>query len=206
MPIIPIVAIAGVALAVAGTAASMASASQQAKASAAAAKANAQQQAHEQETQAQLALREQQVAEGQAQQEAQLRAVEADSERRQAERLFAEQRTVMGASGIEFTGSPLLVAIETAQEAELQIAQGEWASQQRQQALRDQANVRQFEAGEFRRGARNTLALGAWQGAQYRAAGRMGMLQAGLQGASQIAGIGTNYLLTQRQSPLAMGG
>lgn len=179
----------------------MASASQQAKASAAAAKANAQLGAQEQETQAQLALREAQVAQNQAASEAQLRAVDADSERRQADRLFAEQRALIGASGLEFSGSPLLVAIESAQEAELQIAQGTWASEQRQLALRDTAEVRTFEAGEFRRGARNTLALGAFQAGQYRTAGRYATLSAGVQGASQAVGVGTNYLLTQRQLP-----
>jgi hypothetical protein len=190
--------VAGVVLAVAATAVSISSAQQQAKAGAAAAKANAQQAANEQETQAQMALRESQVAQNQAQQEQQLSAVEQDSQRRQAERLFAEQRAIIGASGMEFSGSPLLIAIESAQEAELSIAQGQWQSEQRQLALRDTASVRTFEAGEFRRGARNSLALGSFQAAQYRTAGRYATIQAGLQGASQIAGLGTNYLLTQR--------
>jgi hypothetical protein len=174
---------------VASTALSMASAQQQASAVAKSAKLNARLAQQEQETQAQLAMREASIAEHQALQEGALRDIERDSERRQADRLLAEQRALIGGLGIEFGGSPLLVAVETAEELELEIAMRDFESQQRQQTLRDQGLLRTFEASEFRRAGRNALGVGAFQARQARTAGHWQMASAFTTGLRQGTGI-----------------
>lgn len=174
----------GTAVSVAGQ---LSAAAQQAKA----AQLNAQMTANENEARAQLSDREAVIAARESAQEA--LAIERDVETRRLEfsRLQGEQRAAIGASGIEFQGTPLLILAETAREAELDVQSMRQASEQRQLALRDQAALREFEAGELRRGAVNAKRVGKFEAGSIRQAGAFRALSTGISGVSSA----TNILL-----------
>jgi hypothetical protein len=181
-------AIAAVAIA---TTVSIASAQAQASAAATAAKTNAKIAARDAEANARLAERDAQVARNAATQEELLLDFDVASATRGTERLLSTQRALIGASGVEFSGSPLLVAIDTAREAELQIEAQRFDSRLRQQELRDQAALSTFQAGELRATGRNALNVGRFQARAARVAGNYRSLEAGVQGAAS----GTSILL-----------
>jgi hypothetical protein len=193
-----IIAIAGLTLAAAGTAVSIAGAQAQADAAADAAKTNARIAARDAEANARLADREAQVARNAAVQEDLLLDFDVESSNRGMERLLSTQRALIGASGVEFGGSPLLVAIDTAREAELQIEAQRFDSRLRQQELRDQAALSTFQAAELRATGRHALSVGRFQAGAARSAGRWRSLELGLEGAAAA----TSVVL---KSPTAFG-
>jgi hypothetical protein len=186
MPVLPIAAVAVAAI---GTAVSLAAAKSQAEAAATSAKANAKIAARDAEVEARLAERDAQVARNAATQEEQAMAFDTENARRGKERLLSTQRAVMGASGVEFGGSPLLVAIDTAREAELAIEADRFQSRLRQQELRDQAALSTFRAGELRATGRNYLSVGRFEAQAARNAGNWSALEAGIEGAANVTSV-----------------
>jgi hypothetical protein len=184
-----IAAFAAVAVAAAGTAVSVAGAQGQANAAARAARSNARIAQRDAETEARLAERDAQVAQYAATQEERALAFDVAQQNRAKARLLGTQEALIGASGVEFGGSPLLVAIETAQEAELQIESARFESRLRQQELRDSAALATFRGRELRDTGRNYLSVGRFEAAAARSAAKGRALEAGIEGATSATSV-----------------
>ena len=72
--------------------------------------------------------------------------------RRLFQRVSARRRAFVGASGVEFSGSQLLVAADEAREMELDIAALEFGSQRAQAELQEAQDLALFQAAEVRAG------------------------------------------------------
>lgn len=187
-----------IAAVVVATTVSIAAAQAQANAAANAAKTNAKIANRDAEANARLADREAQVAANAATQEELSLGFDVENADRGKERLLSTQRALIGASGVEFSGSPLLVAIDTAREAELQIEAQKFESRLRQQELRDNAALSRFQATELRNTGRNALSVGRFQAQAARVAGNYGSLEAGVSGVSSgVSAYQTGVLLKQ---------
>lgn len=148
---------------------------QSSKAAAQNAKLNAQLANQEAVAQAQVSERQARVSENALEQERRALAFDLRNEQRRIDALLAQQRQAIGASGVEFTGSPLLVAVETAREEALNLEALRFESAQRQQVLGDEALLQRFQANELRRRGLGQLAIGSFRARTIR---QLGTLQA----------------------------
>lgn len=98
-----------------------------------------------------------QIAEQQAEVERQHANIEAARQRRDTQKLLSTQRARYGASGVAFTGSPLEVLSETAEDAEYDALLTEWVGRMR-------GGYYDAEAGMRRRSARSER-IGSYIGA-----------------------------------------
>lgn len=155
-----ILAIVGAVAAVAGTGVAVYSAYQQSEAQAQAAKYNRQ-----------AALNEAAQAEDAAK-------AEANQQREQYRRIIGANRAAVGASGVEETGSPLLVMADNAAQAELNARMTEYAGQVRGTSARTQAELYRVT------------------GANARTAGALSMAGTALTGAANLADRGYGYYRT----------
>lgn len=144
------------------------SAVQQAQTGVAVSRFNQRTQQRQAEQQALLLERDARVAEQEAQQEAEASAFDIRQRRRLFGRQRATRRAAIGAAGTEFTGSNLLVAADEAREMELDIAAMQFASEGRQAALRDEAGLLEFQAGEARRTGQVAAGAGRFERRQIR--------------------------------------
>lgn len=182
VPVI-IIAVLAIAAATMATISSM----QASKAAANNARLNAQLGNQEAQAQARVADRQAQQATNSLQQEQQALAFDLRNEQRRIDALLAQQRQVIGASGVEMVGSPLLVAVETAREEALNLEAMRWESQQRQQAFGDEAALQRFQANELRQRGVAQLSIGTFRARTIRQVGRLQAAGTALQGAGQVA-------------------
>lgn len=193
---IPVILVAAT---VAATAISVASSVRQGQLQARAAEFNAKQAAAGNEAEARMAERRAQIAENEALAEKQAAAFDEETRRNQFSRQFAKRRAEIGASGFEFSGSPLLVAIDEAREAELDIEAMTFASETRQRGLLDEAGLERFRAEEFRKAGQTSLGIGRARASAARTEGALGAIGAGISGA---ASAGRTLMSPSMQSQL----
>lgn len=144
----------------AGTFLQIAGAIRQGQSAAAEARFNARQKAAQSETEARLAERRAQVAENDVLAEQQALAFDVQTRRKEFARQFAKRRAAIGAAGLEYTGSSLLVAIDEARQAELDVEAMQWESERKQAGLSDEASMERFQAEELRKGIPVALGIG----------------------------------------------
>jgi len=101
------------------------------------------------------------------------------------ERFQGRETAAIGASGFEFSGSPILIAMETARRAALGRANIIFESEQRQRQLEDQTGLLRFQAGQVRRRGEAAPAIGAFEARNLRQAANVQSLGIGLSGAAQ---------------------
>jgi hypothetical protein len=172
---------------VVGTGLSAMSALRQGQVSADTARVNAQIQRRQAEVQARLSEREAQQAEYDALQIEQDTKVAEAQQRQAGTYLQASQRAAAGASGIEATGSPLLVLQETASQLELDALTIRRAGEREAAGARDEARMRRWQAEELRRSGQLSLDIGRYQSRAARQAGRLGAFSSLLSGGTSMA-------------------
>ena len=134
-------------------------------------------------SQAQMAEREAQSLDYEA---ADIRATTAFDVTRQQEQgaaFTSQQRADVAASGLEASGSPLLVMSETAKQIELDKLAIEHGGEAEARRAEDAARMARYQAGELRKGIPLRLELGRYQAKAARASGN-------IQAASSIIGAG----------------
>ena len=138
------------------------------------------------EAQAAWNLYNSKVAQRQAEAEERAAAFESKQQKRRAEALLAKQRALIGASGVEMTGSPLLVAEDTAAQLAKEATNIRLTGQRRAQAYRSQSILDVSKAS-----AAKSKAAGYGQAA--KGYGRAAITSAGstlLQGGAQAGYMG----------------
>lgn len=185
---VPLAIIAVVAVLAAATVATMSSI-QASKAAASNAQLNSQLGNQEAIAQARVAERQAQLSQNAVQQEQQALAFDLRNEQRRIDALLAQQRQVIGASGVELTGSPLLVTVETAREEALNLEAMRFESTQRQQQLGDEAQLSRFQANELRARGLGQLSIGQFRSRTLKQAGRMQAAGTALQGVASAASV-----------------
>lgn len=158
-------------LSAAGTAISAVSALNQGKTQADVTLTNAKLQARERIAQAQMAERGALEAIQEASAEREAGAYEEARQREHDVAYQATQRAMAGASGLEFTGSPMLIMVETARQQALDRLALRHASETRAREAEDAAVMQRYQAGELRQGAALGLDLGRYQAKVARRAG-----------------------------------
>ncbi|MCI0440044.1 MAG: hypothetical protein L0177_13085 [Chloroflexi bacterium] len=138
--------------------------------------------------QAQVVERQAQQSANAIQQEEQALAFDVRNEQRRIDALLAQQRQAIGASGFEFTGSPLLIAVETAREEAIGLEALRFQTRQRQQALRDEQRLQEFQATELRTRGVSQLKIGSFRARTIRQLGRVEAAGVALQGAASVTG------------------
>lgn len=172
-----------------GTVFSMASNIRQGAVAAKAAEFNAQQRQAQSEAEARLAERRAQQADNDALAEAQASAFDIENRGRAFRRQMAKRRAGIAASGIEPTGSPLLVAIDEAREAELDLEAMRLESENRQRGSRDEAAIERFQAEELRTSGRTARQLGGVRSRELRRQGVLMAVGKGISGAARVGRI-----------------
>lgn len=180
---VPLVIVA-VVLAVAAATVATISSIQASQAAARNAKLNAQLANQDAIAQAQVSERQARQSENAILQEQQALAFDLRNEQHRIDALLASQRQAIGASGIEMTGSPLLVTVETARQEALNLEALQFESQMRQQALRDEASLARFQATELRTRGTSQLAIGSFRARTIRQLGRLQAAGTALEGAA----------------------
>lgn len=188
------ISITAAVIALIGTAVSVAGSIRAGQAQAAAAKFNARQQAAQQESEARLAEREAQQSAQALQGEQDASAFDLATLERQFARRESTRLATVGASGVEPTGSPLLVAIDEGREAALTLEAERYQSGLRRHELADQGTLATFQASELRRQAPVALGIGRARAAQFRQEATLTAIGTGLTG---VASAGRT-LLTPR--------
>lgn len=140
------------------------------------------------QAQAQIAERQARQSENAIDQEQQALAFDVRNEERRIDALLASQRQAIGASGIEFVGSPLLVAVETAREEAIGLEAVRFESRQRQQQLREEGELQRFQATELRSRGASQLRIGSFRSRTIRQVGRVQAAGVALSGAADVAG------------------
>lgn len=97
-----------------------------------------------------------------------------------------QETAAIGASGFEFSGSPILIAMENARRAALGRANIIFQSEQRQRQLEDQTGLLRFQAGQVRRRGEAAPAIGAFEARNLQTAANVGSLAIGLSGAARV--------------------
>lgn len=151
---------AGGSLSAAGAGVQMFAVLQQAQTQSAISRFNARVARRNAEQDALLLERDASIADLDAEQERTARDFDVKTRRKIFSRIRARRRSQIGASGLEFSGSPLVVAADEAREMELDIAALEFVSEAREAALRDDAGLLRFHAEERRRGGRFAGSIG----------------------------------------------
>lgn len=169
------------------------------------AKLNAQLGSQEAQAQAALAERQATVSENALETERRALAFDLRNEHRRIDALLAQQRQAIGASGVEYEGSPLLVAVETAREEALNLAAVRFESEQRQSALSDEALLQRFQANELRRRGYGQLAIGTFRARTIRQLGRVQAAGTALGGVAQGASTYSSALGTGTTTPTTGG-
>lgn len=146
---------------------------------------NARLASNEAKAQAGIADREALASENLIEQERRALAFDVRNESRRIDALLAQQRQAIGASGVDFGGSPLLIAVETAREEALNLEAMRFASEQRQQALGDEAQLQRFQASELRNRGLAQLSIGRFRSRTIRSLGRVEAAGTALGGAAQ---------------------
>ena len=119
------------------------------------------------------------VARREADAERKAAAFEASQQERRGKMLLSRQRALVGAKGLDFTGSPLLVAEDTAAQLAIENANIRATGQRRVMAYKSQSILDKFQSGMYRSAARD-----------YARAGTIGAGASLLQGAGQIGYMG----------------
>lgn len=179
--------IVAVVLAVAAAAVATVSTIQASNAAAKNARLNAQLANQDAQSQAQVAERQARQADNAIGQERQALAFDVRNEQRRIDTLLASQRQAIGASGIEFTGSPLLVTVETAREEAIGLEALRFESRQRQQQLTEEAQLQRFQATELRSRGASHLQIGSFRARTIRQVGKLQAAGTALEGASSAA-------------------
>ena len=125
---------------------------QQAQAAKAIARFNADVAGRQAEQQALLLERDARAAAQERLQEKEVSDFNISQRRRLFQRISARRRALVGASGVEFSGSQLLVAADEAREMELDIAALEFMSEREQASLQEVGDLALFQAAEARAG------------------------------------------------------
>ena len=183
------VMVASMAMAAASAAQQARAASMAGKAASANAKYNARMAAQELQQKAMLVEVEAEAADEQARQEREATAFDVAQAAEQGERYQATQRVAVGASGVESTGSPLLVMVETARNLALDRLVMTHAGEQKAQEYERQARLQRYQAQTLRAGVPLQLDIGRVQGQTARSVGRAQSTASLLQGAGQVAGM-----------------
>ena len=186
---------------VASTAVQVVSAQQQARVAGQVARRNAAQTQADAEQQALLIDREAAAVETDRQREAFVLGTELQRFDEDVKRFQGQETAAIGASGFEFSGSPILIAMENARRAALGRANIVFQSEQRQRQLEDQTGLLGFQAEQRRRRGAAAPAIGAFEARNLRIAANTRSLAIGLSGAAQTANI-----LRPRLAPVGFGG
>lgn len=181
--------IALIAVAVAGTAAAIQAQQQAARAQAAIVERNANQQAADAEQQALLLDREAGSLGVQRAQDALVLERNLALFDQQVEDFEAQEVANIGASGFEFSGSPIVIAMENARRNALNRANLVFGAELEDRRLADQTGLIQFRASEARRRGVALPAIGRFEAQNIRTAGRLQSLSTGLGGAARVGGI-----------------
>ena len=115
------------------------------------------------------------------------RSLDSESMRLLMRRRLAARETAITSAGIELEGSPLLIMAQEARELELAVRQEETASEFREMALRDEADLLEFRAEETRK-------AGTFAGQWARREGRLAEERARFQQLSALVGAGASAL------------
>lgn len=178
-------------LTVAGTAINAISSIRQGQVSGDTAIANSRLQARQMIQQAQMAERAAADADFDVQAERDATAFDVARQEEQATAFKASQRVSIAGSGLEATGSPLLVMGETAKQLELDELAIKHAGEMRVRDIEDEARMLRFQAKQLREGVPLTLDLGRYQARAARQAGSLGATKSIISGGAQAA---TGYL------------
>jgi hypothetical protein len=130
------------------------------------------------------------VAQREADAERKAAAFEAEQQKRQGKMLLARQRAMVGAKGVEFEGSPLLVAEDTAAQLAIENANIRTTGQRRVMAYESQSILDTMQAGMYRSSAKD-----------YARAGTIGAGASILQGAGNIGYMGYDMGLWGTKTP-----
>lgn len=150
--------------------------------------------AREMAGEAQMLDREAQVADIAAVSERQATKAEVERFGQQAKAFQHEQRAAVGASGLEATGSPLLVLSETAKQLELDRLAIAHAGELRAREAEDAGRMSRYSAARVREGIPFTREVGRYTARAARDAGRMGMIKSLLSGGTSLI---SNYALSR---------
>ena len=184
----PPIVIMGAMLAVtaAGTAMSAIAANRAGKVAGDTAIVNSQLRAKELIAQAQMAEREAQQALFAADAERDATKWEVDRQQEQARAFQAQQRVDVAGSGLEATGSPLLVMAETARQLELDKLAIEHSGETRALQAIDDAKVLRYQAQALRDGVPLELSLGRYVARAHRQQGKLGATSSIIGGAAEM--------------------
>lgn len=174
--------------AVIATAVSVAASIQAGNAQARAARFQGRQQQAQNEAQARLLQREAEQANQNSLAEQYAFALEQESRQKAFARQFGARRAAIGASGVEFSGSPLLVAVDEAREAELALQAEEFGSRTRQREFADAASISTFQAQEFRNAGTLAIAISRARASQIQTEAALTATAQGISGVSSAAG------------------
>lgn len=184
---------------VAASAVSAYGAVQSGQAQARQARYNAAVQQRDAEQQALLQERTQRIAPSQAAQERAAAAFEAGQLERQAQHAQARQRALVGASGVELSGSPLMAYLDNVRQHELEANVARYGGEMRARQVQDEAQLAGFQARQLRQSGRLALTQG---GMQASSAARTGAFSAGATLLTGAASAADRYTRLQRlQSP-----
>jgi hypothetical protein len=145
--------------------------------------ANAKLQQRELISQAQMSEREAQSLDYDAQDIRATTAFDVTRQQEQGTAFKSQQVADVAASGLEASGSPLLVMSETAKQIELDKLAIEHGGEAEARRAEDAARLARYQAGELRKGIPLRLELGRYQAKAARASGN-------IQAASSIIGAG----------------
>ena len=115
----------------------------------------------------------------------------------------------IGASGFEFTGSPVLVAMANARQNALNRANIEFDQELADQQRQDQTGLIRFQASEARRRGAVLPEIGRFQARQFRTAATLQSIGFGISAVSQAASIlmqPTTLTFTPVPAPVGFGG
>ena len=151
--------------------------------------ANSKLQALEMISSAQMAEREAQSLDFAAQAEREATKFDVARQQEQGTAFKAQQRAEIAGSGLEASGSPLLVLSETAKQIELDKLAIEHAGESRAHEAEDAARLSRWQASELRKGIPLRMELGRFQSRVSRQSGNLAATSTLISGGAKAASI-----------------